>query len=441
MAGNEEELSYKKLVINNVLCYVSTARHSKKIDDIIHVCLAFYKDEDIIKGKDLLYGIINEKPKRRRHENRIMNELKDILDILSRCDEDGTELPRFVVDEYDGLPPSSGFELVANSITSLFKEIMNLREELQLLKNCRRNDIDYHQDHLIFKEDLLTIKGEIRKLNHKLIKQDIRRNSFMLGNLEIADQRINDDFGSVRENSIHREGSANNLGNCPELVPNSPNDCFARNESSPEEFLPLSPSAPPASQETWGLLARSFQDEGGSPSAPSFADIVQREEVQPISNDMPIKVVSAKKRPSVTELRSRNLDRDYQGDASAGNQSKLDSDGYQLVQRNKKRHKNVNGIVGSRKVNETVSIKSAIKKADIYLGNCDLSVTPESIKEYIYKEMDVTIDKCELLNSRNPNCKSFKITLNLKDRVKLLSAEVWPEDIVCRKFFSVRKSS
>ena len=370
-----------------------------------------------------------------------MNELKDILDMLSRCDENGTELPRFVVDEYDGLPPSSGFELVANSMTSLFQEIMNLREELNLLKNCRRDDIDYHQDHLIFKEDLLTIKGEIRKLNHKLIKQDIRRNSFILGNLEIADQRINDDIGSIRENSIHRESSSNNLGNNPELVPNCPNDCFARSESSPEELFTLSPSAPPASQEPWGLLARSFQDGGGPPSAPSFADIVQQEEVQPISNDLPIKVVSAKKRPSVTELHSRNLDGDDQGDASISNQSKLDSDGYQLVQRNKKRHKNVNGIVGARKANETVSIKSAIRKADVYLGNCDLSVTPESIKEYIFKEINVTIDKCELLSSRNPNCRSFKISLNLKDRVKLLSAEVWPEDIVCRKFYSVRKSS
>ena len=65
-----------------------------------------------------------------------------------------------------------------------------------------------------------------------------------------------------------------------------------------------------------------------------------------------------------------------------------------------------------------------------------MEVTPESIKDYINKEMNVAVNKCELLVSRNENCKSFKVNVNLKDRQKLLSAEVWPEGIICRKFYS-----
>ena len=83
MSVNEETL--KSPIISGVLCYTSTARHSVRHDDIVRICLAFFKEDDIIKGKDILCNIIGEKPKRRRHENRIMNEVRD---ILKRCDDD-----------------------------------------------------------------------------------------------------------------------------------------------------------------------------------------------------------------------------------------------------------------------------------------------------------------------------------------------------------------
>ena len=53
--------------------------------------------------------------------------------------------------------------------------------------------------------------------------------------------------------------------------------------------------------------------------------------------------------------------------------------------------------------------------------------------------MDIVVNKCETLVSRNENSKSFKVTLNLVDRQKLLSPDVWPEGIICRKFYSSRK--
>ena len=63
----------------------------------------------------------------------------------------------------------------------------------------------------------------------------------------------------------------------------------------------------------------------------------------------------------------------------------------------------------------------------------------ESIADYILKEMNIVVNKCEPLVSRNENSKSFKVTLNLRDRQRLLSPEVWPEGIICRKFYSGRK--
>ena len=55
MAQTTDGVNEVTPVISNILCYMSTARHSMRSDDIVRACLVFYKDEDIIKGKDLLY--------------------------------------------------------------------------------------------------------------------------------------------------------------------------------------------------------------------------------------------------------------------------------------------------------------------------------------------------------------------------------------------------
>lgn len=68
-----------------------------------------------------------------------------------------------------------------------------------------------------------------------------------------------------------------------------------------------------------------------------------------------------------------------------------------------------------------------------------MGVSEESLSEYILNEMHIKVDECEVLSSRHNRSKSFKVTLNLKDRDKLLCPDVWPEDIICRKFFNPRK--
>ena len=100
MANNCEEASPASgvgVVIDKVLCYMSTARHGMKSDDIVRVCLAFYNEDEIIKAKDLLYEYAGEKPKRRRHENRRVNEIKDILDMLQKCESCGICLPTYLL--------------------------------------------------------------------------------------------------------------------------------------------------------------------------------------------------------------------------------------------------------------------------------------------------------------------------------------------------------
>ena len=101
---------------------------------------------------------------------------------------------------------------------------------------------------------------------------------------------------------------------------------------------------------------------------------------------------------------------------------------------NRRRGKKTN-IVGLRKpVNG--SVRSATRLADLYVGNCDPGVTVECLIKYLMDEMQIKVERGEQLVSRNPNCASFKISLNLDDRKKLLSPDVWPEGVICRKYYS-----
>ena len=65
----------------------------------------------------------------------------------------------------------------------------------------------------------------------------------------------------------------------------------------------------------------------------------------------------------------------------------------------------------------------------------------EALEKYIFDEMNINVKKCEALVTKNGYSTSFKVTLCLTDRFKLLSSDVWPEGIVCRKFYNPRASN
>ena len=260
--------------------------------------------------------------------------------------------------------------------------------------------------------------------------------------------------------------------------------------SQPTSSYAKSPVVPYKGEENWNSHAGHIQDEGGPPSAPPNADITKptQEEEGYLSNlDLHADhiqdkggLVLAQHYVDITEnsenegnqpnLPSENItDSMNQSDetsASYADMTKIyteisvvrnsvanvatgedslkdkmsgvavDKDGFRVVQNRKKRAGN---IVGSKKANENVRLRGAVQVADIYLGNCTLEVTPESIVDYIRSEMNIEVQNCQPLDSRNRHCKSFKISLKSIDRPKLLVPEVWPEGIVCRKFFNPRR--
>lgn len=409
MSGTEEGPSMTPIV-NGVLCYTATARHSMRCDDMVRVCHSFYNEEDITKAKDILFYLIGEPPKvipkRRRGKDRLIRDLEDIIELLKICDDGNITLPKFVVDNYNGLPPTSGFEFIADYLSKLNDELATLRKEVEFLKDSRVEHSVTTHDTVIMKEDLLTIKAEVRKLNHRLMTDNLRRDSLMLEGIT----KVNGDDTHISN-----------------INPFQGDNCM--------------PSAPIiSSQDLLEVANQSVQDVGGSPSAPLYVDVV-RANSSIIHPTVPKKSSGRSNgRYSMTRLinKDKNSNNSIHVDAHEDPVDVVDTDedGFQRVQKNKR--KPSGRVVGSKKSLGDGIMRSAPKLVDIYVGNVNLGVTEEIVAKYIKDETNVIIEKCTALNTRNPNYSSFKISVGLKDRETLLSSDVWPEGVICRKFRSPR---
>ena len=116
--------------------------------------------------------------------------------------------------------------------------------------------------------------------------------------------------------------------------------------------------------------------------------------------------------------------------------NKVDEDGFIRVKSKKQKRK----VVGSRTSNNS-TLKSAARIADLYIGNCYVDVSADSLTEYIYDVAKIRVKKCEQLITKYDDYKSFKVSLLVNDRVNLLSSDIWPDGIVCRKYYNPKNHS
>ncbi len=143
-------------IINGVLCFLSTARHTHTEQALLSICFSFYNAEKISEAKEVLFSHFQETPTKRRGEARARAELIDILTLLNAKANNESRSVRFVADSFDAMTPLSGYELIADHISGLIAEISELKNEVRELKNAARCPNVEHLTDL--KEDLSDVK-------------------------------------------------------------------------------------------------------------------------------------------------------------------------------------------------------------------------------------------------------------------------------------------
>ena len=161
------------LVLNNVLCYITSALDSKTNECIIDCCLPFYNFSQIKEARDLLvshskYKCLSNGHRGNKSTKTILNE---ILDSLSYCKDNQVDLPTFVANSYNSMPPVSGYELICGTLSALIEEIYLLKDEIRSMKhNVELNG--KCSDTISIKNDLIQIEKSLRDLNHESYRNE-----------------------------------------------------------------------------------------------------------------------------------------------------------------------------------------------------------------------------------------------------------------------------
>ena len=188
-------------VTNEVLCFLTTARQSYLTENLISMCVSFYSHERILDAKKVLFSLTGESAITRRGEGKFRSDVSDILIQIKKTEENGMELPDFVADSYKSMPPSSGFEVLAEHVVCLIDEINSLREEVKSLKDL--NSVLFHDIKCMLMQDM----------SRGLVTGDGKADRSKNGKLEmVADKK--------RENAIRNGSSSENV---PKARPSSEN--------------------------------------------------------------------------------------------------------------------------------------------------------------------------------------------------------------------------
>ncbi|CAF2033058.1 unnamed protein product [Rotaria magnacalcarata] len=242
---------------------------------------------------------------------------------------------------------------------------------------------------------------------------------------------LKDEISFLKQRRIDETVNIEDMNTIKEILADLKNDVRSlKSDIMTNEVIHAfgSPSAPPLWQDAFPFsLNTNFRTpmrinraSDLNPEAASYADVVGK--------DRKIKKNTTKNDDASQMRGARPKDR-----FPTNNQ-----EGFKVVQ--KKRKKDY-GIIGKKKLEENNNFKSAKRCFDLFIGQCELSVSSDDIVNYLKDEHSIEIIEIEKLTTRNTSVNCFKINLALIDRDKLLSEDLWPEGIVCKNFYNRIKKS
>lgn len=153
----------ENLMINDVLCFLSTSRDTLTSDEAIISATAFYNSDDILSAKKIIFSLCKEKLTVRRscpeHPNPTVADIQDIINLLHKHDKGKKVFPKFVAESHNSLPPSAGFLAFARAFNRIRDELSEVKEELKQVKEAKNKENRILEESTDLKQDIADIKS------------------------------------------------------------------------------------------------------------------------------------------------------------------------------------------------------------------------------------------------------------------------------------------
>ena len=363
-----------ELLLDNILCYLSSARNSLTFDRIISNAMAFYKIEMIVKSKKTLAEILGVEYQERRSSKNTSAPQAHLEDIMSMLDDasgnTNSVLPTFVANGYDSMPPSAGFEAVASVMCDLRDEVSAMRLQYDELK--KKSEIDFKS-----LENVSTVIQDVSEIKKMLV--------------DLKSERPNITVPEIHTEEVDSVNSAKVV---------SPNPIDKNLQPTELDSISDGSSENNPSQSYASMIVSNSNLGGGRTDAPWIKVVNNRN--------------NRNRKSNVASSMNRNQEKN-------GNSLQP-----------KYRRKNITGTRA-----QDSSLKAVPRILDVFVGGCGLDTTDSTITDYCQTQQ-AQILKCEPLESKSEWYKCYKISVAADNRDVLLDANFWPQGIFVGKYYKPR---
>ena len=127
----------KNLIINNLLCFLRTAKDDYADEVLFDLLLSFYSSDEVKIAKELVADLLKKDITIRKNPGKKKKDLEDIIEYFNEF-KDSTNHRKdiFVSDSYKRMPPL-GLEFIAPILTNLSDEIIKINNLLPKITDIK----------------------------------------------------------------------------------------------------------------------------------------------------------------------------------------------------------------------------------------------------------------------------------------------------------------
>ena len=249
----DQTIKSEAIIMNDILCYITTAIHDKTHEFIIQAVSSHYKIDEIRIAKKLLYSYSKSRKIKRRGSEYIRSEIEDIIDLISDSNKDDFVMPQFAASRYDSFPPC--INVNSSTIEELNNEIISLKLEVSCLKEFNQhNSKDLNNNLELMKNSICELKELINNFKNKYLSDNISDTELYKRYLELKYSQSDDLLHTDKH--IEPVANSNNVNlsaytvlvNDKNGVTEVPEVTVPKSINSDTEIIPSSPKLNSASE-------------------------------------------------------------------------------------------------------------------------------------------------------------------------------------------------